>query len=312
MSSQTLKLVVALAAVYVIWGSTYLAIRFAIETLPGFLMAGIRFVVAGSLIYGWQRVRGKAKPHPTHWLTALLIGFFLLVGGNGGVVFAEYRVASGLVALLIATEPLWVVLVDWLRPHGRRPHGLEVLGLLVGFSGAAWLMAPAAQGGGIDLLGAAVVLGAALSWAVGSVCSRELDTPRDPFQATAMTMIMGGILLVTLGFITGEGHAVNFDAFSFKSVAALIYLIVFGAMIGFSAYVWLLRNTTLARASTYAYVNPVVAVLLGWLLAGESITLRIVISSGIILAGVAMISRAAVASPAPVTEELRTVSRGDR
>jgi drug/metabolite transporter (DMT)-like permease len=293
MSHRT-KLLAAFAAVYVIWGSTYLAIRFTVETIPPFLMAGVRFVVAGGVLYAFMRWRGTAKPTRVEWGAAAVVGAFLLLGGNGAVVWAALRVPSGLIALIVATEPLWVVLVDWARPGGAPPRAGEALGLGLGFAGVAVLVVPAELIGGafeIDLFGAALVVFAALSWAVGSVYSRHAPLHESRLLATAMKMLTGGALLLIAGTVSGEWPAVAWSAISLKSLLALIYLIVFGALIGFTAYVWLLGNTSLARASTYAYVNPVIAVLLGWLLAAEPMTPRIGFASAVIVASVVIVVR---------------------
>ncbi len=291
------RLLAAFAAVYIIWGSTYLAIRFTVETIPPFLMAGVRFVVAGGLLYGFMRWRGAGKPTRAEWGAAGVVGAFLLLGGNGAVVWAALRVPSGLIALIVATEPLWVVLVDWARPGGAAPRAGEALGLGLGFAGVAVLLVPADLIGGafeIDLFGAALVVFAALSWAIGSVYSRHAATHESKLLATGMKMVTGGALLLIAGTVSGEWTRVVWSAISLKSLLALIYLIVFGALIAFTAYVWLLGHTTLARASTYAYVNPIIAVLLGWLLAAEPMTPRIVVASTVIVASVIIVVRSHV------------------
>ena len=296
---STVKLWSALLALYVIWGSTYLAIRFAIETLPPFLMAGVRFVVAGGLLYGWVAVRGGARPTAAHWRAAFVIGGLLLVGGNGAVVWAEERVASGVVALLVATVPVWMVLLDWAQGTGGRPTRKLIVGMLLGLVGLGLLVGPdALRGGGeIDPLRAGVVVLGSMSWAAGSIYSRKATIARSPLLSTAMQMLAGGTLLLVLGTVAGEWGDVRLDAVSLRSALSLAYLIVFGAIVGYTAYVWLLRVSTPARVSTYAYVNPLVAVFLGWAMAGEVVDARIGVAALVIVAGVALITTARTHAP---------------
>jgi drug/metabolite transporter (DMT)-like permease len=289
---QRLRLMVAFASVYLIWGSTYLAIRFAIETIPPFFMAAARFLLAGAILLVWARLRGAAWPERIHWRTGLIIGGLLLLGGNGGVVWAEQRVASSLAALLVGAEPLWAVLLDWARPGGPRPSPVVGLGLLTGFAGVVLLAAPTSLAGGepIDPLGTAALMAATISWAIGSIHSRSMPAPSSPLMSTAVNMLGGSALLFLAGLGTGEVARLDLASLSTRSVVSLLYLVVFGAVIGFTAYLWLLRNTTLARASTYAYVNPVVALFLGWLLGGEPITARTLLAAAVIVAGVVTIT----------------------
>lgn len=292
--ASRVHLVAAFAAVYLIWGSTYLAIRFAIETMPPFLMAAARFLVAGSLVYLWARLHSRERPDRRHWFAAAVVGGLLLLGGNGGVTWAEQRVASGLAALLVATEPLWIVLLDWVRPRGTAPRPAEVVGLLLGFGGVVLLVGPVDSGGGplVDPLGAAVVVLAALSWAAGSLYSRGAPAPRTPMLGTGMQMLAGGVLLLLVGTAWGEWGGFDPGAVSLKSGLALVYLIVFGAIVGLSAYLWILKHASTAMASTYAYVNPVVAVFLGWSLAGEPLNARVAAAMAVIVLAVLLISLA--------------------
>lgn len=255
-------------------------------------MAGVRFVIAGSLLYAWARWRGAPRPTAEFWRSALMIGALLLLGGNGAVTWSEQHVASGTVALLVAVVPCWMVLVDWLRPGGPRPTLQIGLGLLLGLTGIAILVGPESFMGGerIDLLGGLVVLGGTLSWACGSILSRHVRIPPRPLLATAMQMLCGGLLLLIAGSLAGEIPRVNPGAISVKSVLAVAYLVLVGAIVGYSTYVWLLRVSTPARASTYAYVNPVVAVFLGWLLADETLSWRVGAAATVIIAGVALIT----------------------
>ena len=292
-----LQVAIALAAVYLIWGSTYLAIRFAIETIPPFLMAAARYLTAGAMLYGWSRLRGAPRPRLVHWRPAVILGGLLLLLGNGGVVWSEQRMSSGLAALLVSTEPLWIVLFVWMRDHGR-PAGRVLIGLLLGFAGLVLLVRPSSSGG-IDPLGVAAVLVASVSWAWGSLYSQRAKLPSSPLLGTAMQMLAGGGLLLLASALTGEPARFTLAAVSAKSLLSLAYLVIFGALIAFTAYVWLLRAAPPVLVSTYAYVNPLVAVFLGWAVAGEPITRGTLIAAGVILAGVALISSAPARRPAP-------------
>ena len=290
--SPGLRLALAFAAVYVIWGSTYLAIRFAIETLPPFLMAGARFLTAGSILYLLARSSGAPAPRRVHWGSAAFVGGFLLLGGNGAVVFAQQYVPSGLAALLVATEPLWVVVILWLGRDRIRPTKGIVLGLALGFTGVAMLVGPGAVPSAsepVHPLGALLVVGAALSWAYGSVRGRDLAAPSSPRQLAGMQMLCGGALLTLVGIASGELSKFDPSGISLRSLAAFGYLVVFGSIVAFSAYGFLLRNAPPARVATYAFVNPAVAVFLGWALAGEELGPRTLGAAAIILAGVVVI-----------------------
>ncbi len=287
------KVVLAFAAVYLIWGSTYLAIRFAIETMPPLFMAGVRFTVSGLILYAWSRLRGAPGPDRHHWAAAAVIGALLLLGGNGGVVLAEQRVPSGLAAVLVAVVPVWMVVLQWLRPGGGRPTLRVMTGLALGLAGLVVLVSPASLGLGerVDALGAVMLVLASLSWAIGSLYSRAARLPSSPLLSTGMEMLAGGAALVLAGLLLGEGRGLDLAAITPRSALALLYLIVFGALIGFTAYLWLLRVAPPTQVSTYAYVNPVVAVLLGWLLAGESLSLRTAFATLAIVASVLLITR---------------------
>jgi drug/metabolite transporter (DMT)-like permease len=313
--ASTAQVAAAFAAVYLLWGSTYLAIRFAIETLPPLLMAGTRFLIAGALLYAFVRLRGTAAPPRRQWKAAAVVGALLLLCGNGGVVLAERTVPSGVVALLVALVPAWMVAIEWVRPAGVRPTGRTLLGLVVGFSGMVLLVGPAelAGEGRIDLLGAALVLFGSAAWATGSIFARGADLPRNALLTTAMQMLAGGALLVLAGLARGEAAGVDVAAFSTRSVLSFAYLVVFGSLVGYTAYIWLLGVTTVARVSTYAYVNPVVAVLLGWGLAGESLSLRVLAAAAVIIAAVVVVTtgrRGDTPPPAP-RPHLRGAVAGD-
>jgi drug/metabolite transporter (DMT)-like permease len=282
----------AFAAIYIIWGSTYLAILFAIETLPPFLMAAVRFLMAGSLLFAWSALRAPRWPTRAEWKAAFIVGGLLLLGGNGAVVWAEQHVASGIVALLIAVTPAWMVLLHWLWQGSKRPGRRTVAGLVLGFGGIALLVGPSAMAGAgsLHLGGVMVVMLGSLSWATGSIYSRRAPLPPGALYGTGMQMLAGGVLLLVAGTVTGEFARLDLAAVSTRSVAALLYLTVFGAIIGYSAYVWLLQHVAPGRVATYAYVNPIVAVLLGWALAGEALTPRMAVAAAVIVAGVAMIT----------------------
>lgn len=286
-----LRLWAALLSVWLIWGSTYLAIRFMIDTLPGFLAAGLRFVVAGAILFVWAWLREGARPRGLHWRAATIVGGFLLLGGNGAVVWAEQRVPSGLAALIVAIVPLWIVLLEALAGAGR-PSARMLGGVLLGLVGVGLLVGPGHFAGsqGVDLLGAAVLMLGSLSWALGSLYSRRAGLPESPLLATAMEMLCGGGLLLLLGAATGDFRQLQLAQVTTRSWLALGYLIVFGSLIGFTAYVWLLRVTAPAVATTYAYVNPVVAVVVGWGIAGEPITARTMLAMAIIVGAVVVIT----------------------
>jgi drug/metabolite transporter (DMT)-like permease len=292
------KIILAFAAVYIVWGSTYLAIKYAIGTLPPFLMASTRFLIAGAILFGWGMFRDRksvttCKPTFKQWRRALLIGALLLLGGNGGVTWAEGYLSSGFAALLIASEPLMVVLLNWFT-GGSKPNAKVTLGLFTGLAGVALLVSGAFSGGtankSMSLIAAGVVIAASLSWAGGSIASIRRPVQTSPSVASGMQMLCGGVLLFLMGIVHGDFARLDLKQASLASIAAFLYLIVFGSIVAFTAYSWLLRNVSPARAATYAYVNPVVAVLLGWAIASEPVTLRMLLAAAIIVASVALIT----------------------
>ena len=289
-------LIAAFAAVYIFWGSTYLAIKYAIETLPPFLMAGSRFMIAGLILMIWARFsKDYESPKAVHWKTSFVVGTFLLLGGNGGVVFAERYISSSLAALLVATEPFWIVLLSWLWLKKSQPNYKVALGLAIGFFGV-WLLISGqpsshfADGGAMQTIGTIVIMLAALSWAIGSLYGLRSPVPKSAILTAGMQMVAGGLVLLFVSLISGEVFNFNISQVSANSVFGLIYLIIFGSLIGFTAYSWLLQNAQPAMVSTYAYVNPIVAVLLGWLIAGESFTGQMLIGAGIIVGSVVLIT----------------------
>lgn len=298
------RLLSAFAAVYLFWGSTYLAILFAIETIPPFLMAGIRWIVAGAILHLWSARERLPAPAARDWKAAAIAAAFFILGGNGGVTWAESRVPSGLASLIVATVPLWTVLVDGARPRGSWPRGGVFAGLAIGFAGVGILANPFGipTADRIDPLGAGILVLAALSWGAGSIYAREMPKPASPLRGAAMQMLCGGIMLTALGILLGEGSRFAPKTISSRSALSVAYLVVFGSLAGYCAYLWLLRNTSTAHATTYAYVNPVVAVLLGWLFAGETLSARIAAAAAAIVAGVALVT-AFRGTPAPVPQK---------
>jgi drug/metabolite transporter (DMT)-like permease len=279
------------AIVYVVWGSTYLAIKYAIVTLPPFLMAALRFLIAGGALYAWSRMRGAPRPTFRQWRNALLVGTLLLACGNGAVVWAEQRVASGATAVLVATVSLWMVLVPWMRPGGKRPRISELAGVVMGLAGVALLAAPHEDGtSASSLFGVLVLVCGSLAWAIGSFVSREVDISNSAPQASGMQMLCGGVTLAIAALVSGDVQRFDPGSVSLTSALALLYLVVFGSVIAFSSYMWLLGATTPAKAGTYAYVNPVVAVLLGVLIAGEPLTMREVMAMIVILGAVGVVA----------------------
>lgn len=289
-------LIAAFAAVYIFWGSTYLAIKYAIETLPPFLMAGSRFVAAGAILLIWARfAKDYEKPKAAHWKTSFIVGTLLLLGGNGGVVFAEHYISSSLAALLVATEPFWIVLLSWLWLKGSRPNLKTILGIAIGFFGV-WLlingqtMNNAANVGSMQLIGTIVVIISALLWATGSIYGLRAPVPKSSILTAGMQMFSGGLVLLFVSLISGEITNFNIAQVSANSIFGVIYLIIFGSLIGFTAYSWLLKNAQPAMVSTYAYVNPIIAVFLGWLIAGESFTGQMLIGATVIVGSVVLIT----------------------
>jgi drug/metabolite transporter (DMT)-like permease len=289
---STGAVVAAFAAVYILWGSTYLGIRFTIETLPPFLTQGLRFMAAGLVLYAWASRTGAPKPSSREWAAGWVTGGLLFLGGTGAVVWAERIIPSGVAALIVATEPMAFVLLESVR-HRRMPRGLVLAGIGLGLVGLGILVGPARLAGGarVDLAAAAVLVVGTFGWAAGSLFSRHSRMPSSPVMATAITLLCGGALLAILGLTTGELSRFDPAAVTVKSLVAVVYLFVFGSLVGFSAYLWLLRVSTPARVSTYAYVNPIVAVLLGWAVGGEGLSARILLAAGVIIGAVALILR---------------------
>jgi drug/metabolite transporter (DMT)-like permease len=284
----------AYAAVCLFWGGSYLGIKFAIESFPPLLMASLRYLVAGVLVLAWSWARAGERPTARHWGGAAVVGGLMLFGGNGGVCWAEQRVPSGTASLVVALAPLFMVLIEALRPGGQRPGPREFSGIGLGLAGLALLVGPEqlVGAGRIDPLGALVLVGATLSWAAGSIHSRHASLPSSPLLATALQMIAGGTILMAVGLAAGEGARLQIQTVTLRSWLAMGYLVVCGSIVALTAYVWLLRVSPPAKVASYTYVNPIVAVLLGWGLGGEALTPRTVLACLVIVTAVVILTGA--------------------
>ena len=282
----------AFGTVYLVWGSTYLGIRYAVETLPPFFMGGGRFVIAGLLLYFWLRVKGIPSPAPQHWRNAVIVGALLLGIGNGGVNWAEQTVPSSVAALLIAMTPLWFALFEWWRPGGTQPNLQTVAGIVVGFAGVAMLVGSRQnlRQQAINPAGVAALFAASIAWASGSLYARYTPKPDSALMGVALQMMTGGAILLLMGGVSGEAAAFGWAKLSARSAVAFVYLTLIGSLVAFTAYSWLLKHSTPSRISTYAYVNPVIAVFLGWAVAGERLTSRMVWAAAVIVLGVVIIT----------------------
>lgn len=291
---STLKLLIAFAAVYIIWGSTYLGVRFASETIPPLLMASVRFLVSGTILYIYARSKGAMPPKLVHWKSAAVTGLFLLLIGNGGMAWSLQFLPSSLAAILVATEPFWLVLVAWTMFGKGRPTGKEAIGLIVGFIGIVLLVSfgSSKSTGVANPIGVVMVIASAIAWAIGSMYATRARVPESPMLSISLQMLTGGVMLVLAGTVKGEWQVLEFDEVSTKSGLALVYLTLFGSLVGFTAYSWLLGVVSPSLASTYAYVNPVVALLLGWSLGGENITVPMLLASAVIILSVVIITLA--------------------
>ena len=281
-----LPVVGALAIVYVVWGSTYLGIKIALEGFPPMLLGSIRFLIAGAALYAWTARRSQRSPSGREWGAAALAGTLMLVGGNGAVTWAEQRIDSGVAALLVASVPLWMAVLARLW-QGERLRRAAVAGLLLGFIGVGLLVRP--SGNTVALLPSLAVLAGALAWATGSIYVRRAPLPAHALRSTSMQMLAGGAVFGVIGLVTGEAGRLDLAAVSGRAAGAVAYLVVFGSILAFSSYTWLLRNATPSIASTYAYVNPFVAVLLGAVLLAEPVTGGMVTAAALIIVGVALI-----------------------
>lgn len=302
MQRRTLAIVLAFAAVYLIWGSTYLAIRFAVEEMPPFLMASARWLVAGGLLFAWRRIAGDPLPTLREWRSASVVGIALILGGNGLVSWAEQWVPSALAALLIAIVPMWIAIILWARTK-ERPSARIGGGILLGFAGVVTLFAPAlgeAFGGATALLfGIAAIMVATISWASGSLYSRTAILPKSTLMSVAIQMLAGGAILGIVGAALGEGARVDLAGVTSRGWISFGFLAIFGSIVAFSAYIWLLKQVPPSLVATYAFVNPIVAVLLGVLLGKEAFTSLTIVASALIVVGVALVVTAPKPMPRP-------------
>ncbi len=299
------KLWTALLALWIVWGSTYLAIRFAVETIPPFLHSALRFLVSGIILVLWRRAAGDALPTKSNWKATAVVGVFLLLGGNGLVGLAEKNVPSGIAALMITTSPFWLVLFESLRAGGTKPSLQTILGLILGFGGVFLLVGPGEVAGtnqAFDRFSIILLIISPILWAAGSIYARGADMPQSVLMSTGMQMLAGSAALFVVSALVGELNHLNLAAVSTRSWLGLLYLITFGSLVGFVAYGWLVQNAPVPLLSTYAYVNPVVAVFLGWLLADETLNARVAVASAVIIGAVAIIN---------FSKKVKTVSKNE-
>jgi drug/metabolite transporter (DMT)-like permease len=287
------RIIIAFTALYLVWGSTYLGIRFAIETIPPFLMAGARFLLAGVIMFAIAWSQGACKSSWANWRVSLIVGACLLLAGNGGVTISEQYIDTGLAALIVAIVPIYIVILSWATGMAPRPAPIVWLGLVGGFVGVGILLGPAlrfsSNGGRHPAIGMSILLVSSFIWSAGSLYSRSAKHAASPFLTAAQQMLCGGLLLLLAGIVTGEMRRFHPGSISILSLASFVYLVIIGAVVGYTAYIWLLRHCDPAKVATYAYVNPIVAVLLGAAFAGETVTLRVVIAAALIIGSVAIV-----------------------
>jgi drug/metabolite transporter (DMT)-like permease len=286
------KLLAAFAAVYFVWGSTYLFIHFALKDLPPFTLASARFLTAGIILYTWMRLHGAPRPRPREWRACFITGGLFFLCGNGAVVWAQQRLPSGIAALLVVIVPLWVVMLEWIRPPHKRPRALTFAGVVVGLLGLALLLGPNAfsRDAVIDPTAALILACGSLCWAFGTLWAQRAPLPKSPVLTASMQLLAGGVLLGIVALTTREVFEVSLSNISLTAILSMLYLIFFGSILAFTAYGWLVRVAPASRVATYAYVNPVVALLLGWLFASERLSGRTLIACGVVVVGVALIT----------------------
>lgn len=286
------KVWLALLALYIVWGSTYLGIKVAIETIPPFFHAFIRFLTSGLILVAWQRGAGRPMPTRKQWISTAIIGNFLLLGGNGLVSWAEQFIPSGIAALIIASVPLFLVIAEAIRPNGVKPNWQSIVGLMIGFVGIYVLIDPseAVVGAGLNIFGVTALLSACVLWATGSIYSKTADLPSSSLMTTGAQMLMGSIGLLIVSLLTGELSGWEPAAVSSRSLIGLAYLITIGSIVGFGSYTWLLQNAPISLVATYAYINPIVAILLGVWLGNETLEPRIWLATAIIIGSVIFIN----------------------
>jgi drug/metabolite transporter (DMT)-like permease len=296
-STYRLQFAIAYTAICLIWGSTFLAIRFALGSFPPFLMAGVRFLIAGAILFAIAKAQGVELPSRQHWQSALVTGFLLFLVFNGGLVLAVGRIHSSIVAVLSTTIPVWMVIIEWLRPNGTRPNLGIIAGLALGLVGIAILVQPwnylqsSSGAATTDVWGVVFSILAMIGWSLGSIFARSLALPKSPFMTTALQMLLGSVMLTGVGTVMGEWAKVDAARVTTSALMALLFLIVFGSIVAYSAYMWLLRNASPTLVSTYTYVNPVVAIILGWALAGEPVTWRLMVALVFILGAIYCLAR---------------------
>ncbi|MHC1762098.1 MAG: EamA family transporter [Negativicutes bacterium] len=290
--NPAVNIILGLLAIYIFWGGTYVGIKLAMETIPPFFMAGLRFLVAGIIMYVWMHYKGVQKPSVKHWLRAGVLGILMPFIGNGGIVWAVQIIPSGVAALLVGTVSLWMVILNWLWFDKEQPNMMTLVGVAIGFVGVYILIGPGKiiSGDPINPLGILILLVASLSWALGSLYSRRAKLPQSPFMTTAIEMIVGGAAFLIVSLFAGEWKEFNLKDITAVSIWSLGYLILFGSIIGFTVYAWLIKTTSPTLVSTYAFVNPVVAVFLGWLILAEPFNVRILIATLTIVLAVSIIS----------------------
>lgn len=287
------KIWLALLALYIVWGSTYLGIKVAIETIPPFFHGSIRFLISGIILVVWQKSAGQSMPTRKQWISAAIIGTLLLLGGNGLVSWAEQFIPSGIAALIIGSMPMFLVVAEALRPKGVKPTWRAIVGLLIGFAGIFILVGPAEISGSTTKLnpfGVIALLGACVTWASGSIYSKTADLPKSSLMNTGAQMLMGSVSLMIASLLTGELNGWDITAVSSRSIYGLSYLILIGSLVGFASYGWLLQNAPISLVATYAYVNPIVAVFLGNWIGNEPLEPRIWIAAAIIIGSVIFIN----------------------
>jgi drug/metabolite transporter (DMT)-like permease len=287
-----MRIVLAFAAVYVLWGSTYLFIKFATEAIPPFLLGFIRFIISGGLLYAGARWRGAARATAYEWKLAALSGILMLGIGNGAVMWSVQRIPTGVAALIVSSVPIWIVVLEWLRPGGVRPRGSMIVGLALGLIGMVILIGPRAiiGEGHVDELGAGILIAGSVGWALGTLVTRHSERPGSPLVFASLQMIAAAAALLVMSVGLGEPATFGFENVTPQALWSVAYLVIAGSIIGFTAYVYLLGVVSAAKASTYAYVNPIIAVLLGWAFANEPLGSRTLLAAFVILAGVALIT----------------------
>ena len=311
-SGNTALVPLALAAIYLIWGSTYLAILYALQTIPPFLMVGVRYLVAGGLLYGWLAARGETlRTTAAHWRSALLYGTLFFLFGNGGVTWSETRIPSGIAALLIGMMPFWTALIEWMSGKGR-PSGTAVAGIVVGFVGIVILVGPnlSFTKMAVDPLGVLACVLADVGWSYALVHSKHAPRPGSILQTVAMQMLCGGAVVMTLATLLGEWRGFHPERITLVSHLSFWYLVIFGSIVAFCAFTYLMKVMRPSRVATYAFVNPIVAVLLGWLVAGEAVTVRTLMAGAAVVAGVFLILRARAREQGPAIVPLATKETG--